>query len=100
MLFVFGNGAQAQSPVAGTTRGWELIFWSFLIKNNSRIKRSQVVFMGKFGPIALNDVYDLFLLVIFFWDTLYIMMIAGHFHQPKILEQPTKKSRFLYSLGC
>ena len=48
-----------QSQVAGTTTGgppgdWKNVFWSFLTKTISRIKRSQVIFMGKFGPTALN----------------------------------------------
>ena len=42
---------QAKSPVAGTPCVWKNVFWSFLIKT----RQDQVLmFMGKFGPTALN----------------------------------------------
>ena len=36
------------------------------------MQRSQVMFIGKFGPIALNFGQDVFLLVNLFWDTLCV----------------------------
>ena len=56
--------ALAQSPFAGTSFVWRLIFWSFLTKTNP-----QVMSMVKFSPIAINFGYD-FVLVVLFWDTL------------------------------
>ena len=35
----------------------------------SRIKRYQVILMGKFGPTALNFGYDIFILITFSWHS-------------------------------
>ena len=56
------------SEVASTPCVWKLIFRSFLTKT----KPSQVMFMVKFSPTALNFCYD-FVLLVHFWDTLYMV---------------------------
>ena len=43
----------AKSPVASTPFAWKLFFGRFLLRL-SRIKRSQIMFMGKIGPTAFN----------------------------------------------
>ena len=55
------HGAQAQSPVVGTTWAWKVFFGQRL----SRIKCSQVMPMVKSNPTALNFGYDFVLLVHF-----------------------------------
>ena len=65
----WSHGAQAQSPVVGTT--WVCkVFFNCFLQRLSRIKRPQVMSMVKLSPIALNFGYDFVLLVHFFWDTL------------------------------
>ena len=50
-----------------------------------RIKHSQVIWMGKFGPTALDFGKDFFLLVTLFWDTLYWDLSTG-LQKGRILE--------------
>ena len=53
----WNQGANAQSPVVGTTWAWKVFFGRFLLRL-SRIKRLQVMSMVKFSPTALNFGYD------------------------------------------
>ena len=55
-----------------------MFFGRFLLRL-SRIKRSQVMFMGKFGPTALNLCSkEFFSISQFFWDTLKIRNHLGY----------------------
>ena len=54
-----------------------LVSGRFLLRL-SRIKHSQVISIGKFGPTALNFGKDFFLLLVtLFWDTLYCDLSTG-----------------------
>ena len=66
----WSHSALAESEVASTPCVWKLIFGCFLLRL-SLIKPSQVMFMVKVSPTALNFGYDFILLVHLFWDTLY-----------------------------
>ena len=61
----WSHGAQAQSPVVGTTWGWKVFFDRFLLRL-SWIKRSKVRSMVKLSPTALIFGFDFILLVHFF----------------------------------
>ena len=52
--------------------GPEKCFFCRFLLSLGRIKRSKVMSMVKFSPIALNSGYDFVLLVNFYWDTLYM----------------------------
>ena len=49
----WSHSALAQSQVAGIPCVWKSIFWPFLLRQ-SLIEPSQVMFMVKFSPRALN----------------------------------------------
>ena len=53
------------TAVVGTIWTWKVFFGRFFLRL-SRIKRSQVMWMVKFSPTALNFGYDFLLLVHFF----------------------------------
>ena len=57
------------TAVVGTIWAWKVFFGHFFLRL-SRIKRSQVMWMVKFSPRALNFVYDFVLLAHFLGDTL------------------------------
>lgn len=54
-----GQRTLVQSPKDGTPWAWKMLFGRFLLRL-SKIKRSQVMSMGKFDPTALNFGYDFF----------------------------------------
>ena len=60
----WSHSALAESEVASTPCVWKLIFGRFLLRL-SLIKPTQVMFMVKFSPTALNFGYDFVLLVHF-----------------------------------
>ena len=51
----------------------------FLLSKQSRIKRSYVVFVDKFGPLAINFSSDFWASAfcwLLFWDTLYQLVLG------------------------
>ena len=65
----WSHGEQTQSPVAGTSCVWRLFFGRYLLRL-TRIKHSQAISLGQFGPTLVNLGWDVFLLVALFWDPL------------------------------
>ena len=55
------------SSITSSRHPLEMFFARFLLRL-SRLKRSQDILMGQFGPTALNFCYYFYLLVLF-WDT-------------------------------